>query len=37
MGEHINVGMVEADRQQIVNGRLEGFNIVENRDRLRHD
>ena len=32
MGEHINVGMVEADRQQIVNGRLEGFNIVENRD-----
>jgi len=28
--------MVEASQQQFVDGRLEGFNIVEDRNGFRH-
>jgi len=36
LSEHVDVGMVEASQQQFVDGRLEGFNIVEDRNGFRH-
>jgi hypothetical protein len=31
MGEPIDVGVIGASRQQIIDGCLEGFNIMEDR------
>jgi hypothetical protein len=34
MSKHVDVGMVEVSRQQIVYGHLEGFDIVEDRNTV---
>jgi hypothetical protein len=37
MRKHVDVGMVEAGRQQVVDCRLEGRHVVEDRNGFRHD
>jgi hypothetical protein len=34
--EHVDIGMVEPGQQQFVDGCLEGFDIVEDRNCLHH-